>query len=129
MSEEEVGKKYGRWTVLKVVPATHRGRRKFLCRCECGTERLVRASDVVAGKSVQCAACSQRERRKKQGCVTREEQITLAKKEWNTPSFPRLLHGCDELSPHKSRKWKWSGRDYLQRMQDYGRKVSTCGTR
>lgn len=40
---------FGSWTVLDKP-----GRRKWLCRCVCGTERLVVAVDLRNGKSTNC---------------------------------------------------------------------------
>src|SRR5680860_1259816 len=40
--------RYGKWTVLE------RSGRRWLCRCDCGTERKVIRSDLWAGKSTNC---------------------------------------------------------------------------
>jgi hypothetical protein len=47
---------YGRWTVVQ------RGelKEKWLCRCECGTEKMVLGHNVAAGKSRSCG-CLQRQ--------------------------------------------------------------------
>ena len=51
--------RYGRWTVLRYAGA--RGaKRMWLCRCECGGEHEVEASNLRGGRSVQCRACSHR---------------------------------------------------------------------
>lgn len=47
-------KTYGKWTVIDDAD------RRWLCRCECGTIRRVRRSDVVSGRSTNC------------GCVRRK---------------------------------------------------------
>lgn len=53
-----VGQQYGRLTVLAVESV---GRdTKWLCRCECGTEKLVYKSNVVHGRTRSC------------GCLNRE---------------------------------------------------------
>ena len=44
------GKKFGRWTVLQ----DHLPKKKCLCRCECGAEKLVSKSDLIRGKSNSC---------------------------------------------------------------------------
>jgi hypothetical protein len=49
------GRKFGRWTV--VGPG---GRGQRLCRCECGTERIVRTDVLANGRSHSC------------GCLNRE---------------------------------------------------------
>lgn len=51
-------KRYGKWTVLKRVPLdrpTANGTRSgWLCRCDCGTERIVLARSLVSGASKSC---------------------------------------------------------------------------
>lgn len=51
----EIGRKYGRWTVLAYA-GTH-GRAyaaHFLCRCDCGVERAVKAEYLRKGRSQSC---------------------------------------------------------------------------
>jgi hypothetical protein len=40
--------KYGRWTLLST------NGRRWLCRCDCGTERWVMRADVIAGRTKSC---------------------------------------------------------------------------
>lgn len=47
------GMTFGRWTVLEYVSGG-----KWLCRCECGTEKEVSAHTLVKGKSLSCG-CTQ----------------------------------------------------------------------
>jgi hypothetical protein len=62
------GKRFGYWTVLAVHPKRYRrGRtvfRRWLCRCKCGTERVVLGVDLRQGKSTNCG-CVRREKLKK----------------------------------------------------------------
>lgn len=48
------GKRFGRWTVLSYAGNCGRYIPRWLCRCDCGTEREVIGKDMVAGKSVSC---------------------------------------------------------------------------
>lgn len=50
----------GRWTVLDAYEKTAKGEKKWLCRCECGTERYVLERSLKYGGSQSC------------GCLTRE---------------------------------------------------------
>jgi len=55
-----VGRVFGRYTVLKY--AGKRGTHHyFLCRCECGTEKVVQAGHLRSGRTKSCG-CYQRER-------------------------------------------------------------------
>ena len=54
------GQKYGRWTILNDYIKNARGEKKWLCRCDCGTERYVLERGLRSGSSKSC------------GCMTRE---------------------------------------------------------
>lgn len=51
------GQEYESWTVLKEV-ASVGGRRRCLCRCKCGTERIVWLTNLLSKSSKGCRACS-----------------------------------------------------------------------
>lgn len=51
----------GRWTVLDSSEINRKGERKWLCRCECATERYVLERSLRYGGSVSCG-CFRRER-------------------------------------------------------------------
>lgn len=48
------GDKYGRWTVLYDSITDTKGKRRWLCRCECGTERYVQEISLLYGGSMSC---------------------------------------------------------------------------
>ena len=49
-----VGHQYGDWTVVAHAEPGPHYLRRWLCRCACGTERAVYASNLTSGKSVSC---------------------------------------------------------------------------
>jgi hypothetical protein len=49
-----VGEVIGRWTVVDRGPNDSARSSQWVCRCACGTERLVRADRLRAGKSKSC---------------------------------------------------------------------------
>lgn len=55
-------KEYGEWTVVE--PGEPDGDkqqyRRFLCRCSCGKEKLVRENSLIRGASSMCKSCSTR---------------------------------------------------------------------
>lgn len=55
--------RFGRWTVLGGCVTTSRGERKYLCRCDCGTERYVLERSLLYGGSQSC------------GCLRKEMRI------------------------------------------------------
>lgn len=58
--EKEIGKKYGKWTIIRFID-THRRLLRFECECECGIKSIHCAADLRAGKSKQCTTCHNRE--------------------------------------------------------------------
>ena len=55
------GQKIGRWTILDEYIITPRGERKWLCRCDCGTERHVLERSLLYGGSESCG-CLRKEK-------------------------------------------------------------------
>lgn len=49
----EVGKRYGKWTVIEKGPNLGR-RARWLCECDCGARELVLASNLRNGTSTSC---------------------------------------------------------------------------
>lgn len=49
-----VGQRFERWTVLSRVERTKNRATRYLCRCDCGTERLVFASNLQRGLTKSC---------------------------------------------------------------------------
>lgn len=102
-----VGNRYGRWTVIGNADKCQSGEKKILCRCDCGTEKVLRRSSVTSGNSKSC------------GCYASEEKIKNA-----------TSHGCSRTRLYRI----WAG--IIQRCynntEDYewqkygGRGIGTC---
>jgi predicted nucleic-acid-binding Zn-ribbon protein len=60
----EIGKKYGKWTIVKFIDV-HRKLQRFETKCECGIKGIHTAADLRAGKSRQCTICHNRENAEK----------------------------------------------------------------
>lgn len=61
------GSTFGKWTVVRRTD--YKKVVKYLCRCECGIERVVLSASLRSGKSVSC------------GCFRPETQYQLARRE------------------------------------------------
>lgn len=48
------GKTFGRWKVLSRAPNSKNRDTRWFCKCECGTEKIVRASHMTKGRTVSC---------------------------------------------------------------------------
>jgi pentatricopeptide repeat protein len=59
---ELAGRRFGRWIVLAIHPERVRYNNRphilWLCRCDCGAERLVIGGDLRRGASKGCRACA-----------------------------------------------------------------------
>lgn len=56
--ENLIGQRFGHWTVLKEAPSIvspcGTKRKAFLCRCDCGTEKIVSKTLLKNGKTTSC---------------------------------------------------------------------------
>lgn len=48
------GNRYGKLTVLSYAGHTSDGKSKWLCKCDCGKEKVARAASLVAGTTKSC---------------------------------------------------------------------------
>ena len=56
----ELGKRYDRWVVVSKSNSNLKGHPKVMCRCDCGTERVVFLTSLRLGRSRSCG-CLQKE--------------------------------------------------------------------
>lgn len=66
------GEVYGRWTIIGEAPKSKAGQRRVLCRCACGTEKIVQAQSIIDGASRSCE-CGRLEVVTKHGMSSRSE--------------------------------------------------------
>jgi len=52
-----IEQRFGRWTVLKFTGRDKKKNDLWLCRCECGKEKIVRGSSLRSGNSKGCKSC------------------------------------------------------------------------
>lgn len=62
-----INKKFGRWTVLKKAGYNKRGESHWLCKCDCGKEKIVKEASLLRGTSKSC------------GCITKELNFNKSK--------------------------------------------------
>lgn len=61
-----IGKKYNMLTVIDLVRKDDRNRKYFLCRCDCGNEKIIRSDSLTTGNTKSCG-CFQVNKTRKQG--------------------------------------------------------------
>ena len=97
MIEWKGERKIGRWTVLGPYLETERGERKWLCRCDCGTERYVLERSLRYGGSHSC------------GCE--REPLRLAAISYNLEGMTigdlTVLRRAQDVPTDASRGIKW----------------------
>lgn len=59
--KDMAGDRFGRLTVVTRADNTPHGKAQWLCRCDCGTERVFRAAQLAEGRTGSCG-CYRRER-------------------------------------------------------------------
>lgn len=58
--QELAGKRYGRWTLIRVAAKGQKpSLDKWLCVCECGTEKAVTLHEITRGNSKSCGCLRQ----------------------------------------------------------------------
>lgn len=55
-------KKFGDWTVLEEKPIYIKYKAAWLCRCKCGNEKHVFATNLQRGRSTKCTKCQAKKR-------------------------------------------------------------------
>lgn len=65
--KEKIEERYGRLAVIREVEERKWGRRQYLCRCDCGKEKIVKGANLNNGHTRSC------------GCLSREVSSRLMK--------------------------------------------------
>ena len=78
--EDLTGRRFGRLTVVEFYGYDRRGRTQWLCKCDCGNTKVVRAFDLKGGKVVSC------------GCYWKERLVEYNTKHNMCNTHPKLYH-------------------------------------
>lgn len=49
-----IGERFGMLTVIGQAPSTEKGQRRWICQCDCGTQKIVWGSNLRRGTTVSC---------------------------------------------------------------------------
>lgn len=79
--ENLTGQHFDRLTVLGLALDEPYKKKKWLCRCECGNEVLVSASNLKSGHSRQCKSCQLKA--VQNGNITHDQSYTKLYRVWN----------------------------------------------
>lgn len=92
------GARIGRWTVQDSFIKTARGEKKWLCRCDCGTERHVLERSLRHGASLSC------------GCIRKEEAAKAISHDLAGQVFGELTVLCKAAHQRKNGGVWWTCR-------------------
>lgn len=73
------GKKFNRWTAISLAntPQGHTGR-YWLCRCDCGTQKIIRQCNLLSGATKSC------------GCYSKEKSSELIPNKYESDEFDNV---------------------------------------
>ena len=70
------GEHFGRWTVIEYAGRGNHGEVQYKCRCDCGTERVLRRTSLTSGNSKSCG-CLSRDVAKERGTTHGDSKSRL----------------------------------------------------
>lgn len=89
-------KKIGRWTVIERVENHKSGKSQFLCKCDCGTIKIIR-SDILRNETTHSCGCFRREKAR---CQEAKHGMT------NTPLYRRWRNMYGRCYNPNNRRYK-----------------------
>lgn len=60
-----IGRRYNHWTVIAEAEPSPSGRIRYMCRCDCGFEKIIHGETLRYGHTHMCAGCAVKEQRAK----------------------------------------------------------------
>lgn len=130
MRKNLIGRRFGRLTVLSYAGPDKNRNAKWLCRCECGTEAVVRGFQMESGRAASC------------GCLMREKNGALLKaratrhghdrRGQRTPEYRAWVNMRRRCEDPKHISFKWYGGRGIkvcERWQTYENFFADVGSR
>ena len=128
--DDLLGKEYGKWKVIGRIEKTISGQAFWMCKCECGTERAVRAGLLTRGASTNC------------GCVNGKPRVQGPmrgqSKEPENGAYRQMHQRCENPNAAKYHHYgargirvceRWSGAEgYFNFIADMGRRPTPTHT-
>lgn len=110
------GRRYGKLTVIRRAENTKNNKTQWLCKCDCGNEKVVARSSLTSGKTRSC------------GCLMKESRVIVAEKLKGDKS-PLFKHGMCYSRIHVIHR-NMKGRCYNKNDHAYksygGRGITVC---
>ena len=122
------GKKFHRWTVIRRAEdrAKYPGRPRWLCKCECGTEKVIGSQSIREGVSQSCGCWNIEVHR--QVCIARNTTHGRSGKDnWTYRAWTSMRQRCLNTKYPKYRHWGGRGIKICSRWDDYTLFVDDMG--
>lgn len=119
-----IGKKYNRWTVLKYEGTNHLNKKQFLCRCDCGNEKIVVLGNLKTGQSKSCG-CLNDEKRK--GNTRNKKHGMSFSREYST--WRAMLDRCENKTYREYPDYGGRGIKICERWHDFNNFYADMGAR
>lgn len=117
---DKTGQSFGFWTVVSYAGRDDRGATKWICKCECGNERVVGVGSLMNGSSKSCG-CKAKEMRKQK--LTKHNMAgTPTYKSWHAMHLR-----CQGKGGHES--YVERGIDVCERWYSFENFVADMGVR
>lgn len=122
------GMRFGRLVVLQRGENDKSNKVRWICRCDCGKETLVRSSNLLNGTTTSC------------GCIRKEIASTKAKQQWNDEVYSNKMRETmrdtsnklwdnEEYKEMRSNivseqdKQRWQDEEYREHISETNRKL------
>ncbi len=109
------GKKFNRWTVLKrVYPNSKNREAMWLCKCDCGNERIIQGSQIRNGSSKSC------------GCLWKEVMREKSSLPLGIACLRQTINGYKRDAKRKGREYELTEDQFFEITQ---RNCFYCGAK
>ena len=99
---DETGQKFGRWTVIKRVYPNKNGRAMWLCKCECGTVKIIGGIRLRDGHTQSC------------GCLKKELLIESKKINSGLASMRQAINSYKRSAKRRGLEYKLTEEQFAE---------------
>jgi hypothetical protein len=122
------GDRFTRWTVLSEAEKVGK-ERAFLCRCDCGTERVVLLGSLRTGKTQSCS-CLNKEILSERDCTYSTHGHTTGDTQTRTyTSWSKMLYRCRTSTCHAYADYGGRGISVCERWLSFENFLADMGER
>jgi hypothetical protein len=119
-----IGKRFGYWLIKEYKGLDKHSHQIYLCRCDCGNEKIVTLGNLKTGKSTNCGC----EKLKKQmGNTWNKKHGMSFSREYR--SWESMLNRCEKTNDKEYPMWGGRGIKVCERWHDFNNFYADMGTR